>query len=142
MQQLDMGRASENWDIPIYHKGSEQAISGSDDKFYVDSDVPRKSTVHRVLEAVKEELGQAAPALPPITDPNVALIQQRQIQNQTLIAAIMAQPSVSPVIHKPALPPIRTGPAGEVDLQRFETHMATYEVPRKMASRTPYSPTR
>ena len=40
MQQLSMGRASGNWDIPIYHEGSEQTISGSDDKFYVDSDVP------------------------------------------------------------------------------------------------------
>ena len=44
---------------------------------------------------------------------------------------MMAQPSVSPVLHKPALPPIRTGPAGEVDLQRFDTHMTTYEEPRK-----------
>ena len=37
MQQLSMGRASDNWDIPIYHEGSELT---SDDKFYVDSDVP------------------------------------------------------------------------------------------------------
>ena len=132
MQQFSTGLASDNWDIPIYHEGSEQTISGSDDKFYVDSDVPRRSTVHRVLEAVKEEPGPAAPALPPIIDPNVlALIQQMQIQNQSLIAAMMAQPSVSPVIHKPALPPIRTGPAGEVNLQRFEMHMTTYKVPRK-----------
>ena len=42
---------------------------------------------------------------------------------------MMVQPSVSPVIYKPALPPIRTDPVGEVDLQRFETHMTTYEVP-------------
>ena len=54
MQQLSMGRASNNWDIPIYQEGSEQTISGSDDKFYVDSDVPRRSMVHRVLEVVKE----------------------------------------------------------------------------------------
>ena len=70
---------------------------------------PRRSTVHRVLVAVKEEPGPAAPALPPIIDPNeLALIQQMQIQNQSPIAAMMAQPSVSPVIHKPALPSIRT----------------------------------
>ena len=43
----------------------------------------------------------------------------------------MAQPSVSPIIHKPALPPIHTGPKGEVDLQRFEMHMTTNEVTRK-----------
>ena len=99
---------------------------------FMDSDVPRRSTVHRVLEAGKEEPGPAASALPPITDSNVmALIQQMQIQNQSLIAAMMAQPILSPVIHKPALPPICTGPAGEVDLQRFETHMTTYELPRK-----------
>ena len=86
----------------------------------------------RVLEAVKEEPGPAAPVLPPITEPDVlALKQQMQIQNQSLIAAMMAQPSISLVIHKPALPPIRTGPAGEVDLQRLEMHMTTYEVPRK-----------
>ena len=74
---------------------------------------------------MKEEPGPAAPALPPITDPNVLalIIQQMQIQNQSPIAAIMAQQSVSPVIHKPALPPIRTGPAGEVDLQMFEMHI-------------------
>ena len=44
---------------------------------------------------------------------------------------MMAQPSISPMIHKPALPPIRTGPAGGVDLQTFEMHMTTYEVPTK-----------
>ena len=88
--------------------------------------------VHRVLEVVNKELGPAARALPPITDPNMlALIQQMQIQNQSLSAAIMAQPSVCPIIHKPALPLIHTGPAGKVDLQRFEMHMTTNEVPRK-----------
>ena len=46
MQQLGKGRASDNWDIRILHEGSEQTISGGDDKFYVVSDVPRRSTVH------------------------------------------------------------------------------------------------
>ena len=31
MQQLGMRQVNDNWDITIYHEGSEQAISKSDD---------------------------------------------------------------------------------------------------------------
>ena len=36
----------------------QNSQSESDDKFYVESDVPRRTTVHRVLEAVKENRDQ------------------------------------------------------------------------------------
>ena len=71
MQQLEMGGVNKNWDVPIYHEGSELAISKSDNMLYVESDISRRMTVDRVLDVVIEEPGPAAPALPPITDPNI-----------------------------------------------------------------------
>ena len=78
---------------------------------------------------------------PPLIDPTVAALlqqmQQMQIQqaemqdrNTQLLQAALARPITvqqAPKMHQ--LPPIRSGPHGEVDIQRFEAHMTTYAIP-------------
>ena len=74
-------------------------------------------------------------------DPTVAALleqmqrmqtQQAELQekNAELLQAALTRPiTVQQAPKMNQLPPIRSGPQGEVDIQRFEAHMTTYAIP-------------